>query len=99
MTSETVDRPGAINARPVRHPGRWVTMALLGVLAAMLVNSFLTNEKWDWAYTFQIMQQTPVIEGLWKGTILGTVLAMLVGVSLGIVLAIMRMSENVKSRK
>ncbi|HRC41720.1 MAG: amino acid ABC transporter permease [Nostocoides sp.] len=98
MTSETVDRPGAINARPVRHPGRWVTMALLGVLAAMLVNSFLTNEKWDWAYTFQIMQQTPVIEGLWKGTILGTVLAMLVGVSLGIVLAIMRMSENVVLR-
>jgi hypothetical protein len=24
-------------------------------------------------YTFQIMQQKPVIEGLWKGTILGTV--------------------------
>jgi len=64
----------------------------------MLVNSFVTNEKWDWGYTFEIMQQKPVIEGLIKGTLLGTVLAMVIGVVLGIVLAIMRMSENVVLR-
>ena len=98
MTAETTDRPGAIDARPVRHPGRWVAVAFIGLLTAMLVNSFVTNEKWDWGYTFEIMQQKPVIEGLIKGTLLGTVLAMVIGVVLGIVLAIMRMSENVVLR-
>ncbi|GAB4075421.1 amino acid ABC transporter permease [Nostocoides australiense] len=98
MTTETTDRPGAIDARPVRHPGRWVAVAFIGLLTAMLVNSFVTNEKWDWGYTFEIMQQKPVIEGLIKGTLLGTVLAMVIGVVLGIVLAIMRMSENVVLR-
>lgn len=98
MTTETTDRPGTIDARPVRHPGRWVAVAFIGLLTAMLVNSFVTNEKWDWGYTFEIMQQKPVIEGLIKGTLLGTVLAMVIGVVLGIVLAIMRMSENVVLR-
>lgn len=94
MTSTSADRPGAIDARPVRHPGRWVAVAVIGVVAAMMVNSFVTNERWDWSYTFQIMQQKSVINGLWMGTILGTVIAMLIGVVLGVLLAIMRMSEN-----
>ena len=40
------------------------------------------------------MQQTPVIEGLWKGTIFGTVGAMILGIGLGIILAVMRLSTN-----
>ena len=94
MTTTTSDRPGAINARPVRHPGRWVAVAGIAVLAAMMVSSFVTNERWGFGYAFQIMQQKPVIDGLWKGTILGTVLAMLIGVALGVVLAVMRLSDN-----
>jgi hypothetical protein len=31
MTTNTVDRPGEINARPVRHPGRWVAIAVIAV--------------------------------------------------------------------
>lgn len=40
------------------------------------------------------MQQSPVIEGLWKGTIFGTVGAMILGIGLGVVLAVMRLSTN-----
>lgn len=98
MTSAAVDRPGAIDARPVRHPGRWVAVAVIAVLAAMLVSSLVTNERWDWGYTFQIMVQKSVIQGLIVGTILGTVLAMAIGVVLGIALAVMRMSDNVVLR-
>ncbi len=94
MTAVTEDRPGEIHARPVRHPGRWVAVVVIAVIVAMMVSSFVTNEKWDWAYTFQIMQQKPVIQGLWMGTILGTVLSMIIGIVLGILLAIMRMSDN-----
>ena len=83
MTSTTQDRPGAIDARPVRHPLRWVDMVVIAVLVAMIISSFLTNDKWNFPFAFEIMQQSPVIEGLWKGTIFGTVGAMVLGIALG----------------
>jgi len=94
MTDVTSDRPGVINARPVRHPWRWVAIAILVVLFAMMVSSFVTNPRWDWGYAFQIMQQKPVMEGLWVGTIFGTIASMILGVGLGVVLAVMRLSDN-----
>ena len=94
MTEMTSDRPGVIHARPVRHPWRWVAIAVLAVLFAMMVSSFVTNPRWDFGFAFQIMQQTPVIEGLWKGTIFGTIASMILGVGLGVVLAVMRLSDN-----
>jgi len=60
----------------------------------MMFSSFITNPRWGWGFAFQIMNQSPVLEGLWKGTIIGTVGAMILGVSLGILIAIMRLSEN-----
>ncbi len=69
-------------------------MAVIAVLAAMMVSSFLTNDKWNFPFAFEIMQQSPVIEGLWKGTIFGTVGAMILGIGLGVVLAVMRLSTN-----
>jgi polar amino acid transport system permease protein len=94
MTTNAADRPGAIDARPVRHPGRWVAVAVIAVIVAMMVSSVVTNERWNWSYTFEIMQQRPVINGLWMGTILGTILSMLLGIVLGVILAIMRLSDN-----
>jgi polar amino acid transport system permease protein len=93
-TSTPVERPGLIQARPVRHPWRWVALALIAIVVAMMLSSFITNKRWDWGFAFQIMNQTPVLEGLWKGTIIGTIGAMIIGVVLGIVIAILRLSEN-----
>jgi len=93
-TSAPVERPGLIKARPVRHPWRWVALGLIAIVVAMMLSSFITNQKWDWSFALQIMNQAPVLEGLWKGTIIGTVGAMVIGVSLGIVFAIMRLSDN-----
>ena len=94
MTSTTPDRPGAIDARPVPHPLRWVAMVVIAVVVAMIISSFVTNDKWNFPFAFEIMQQTPVIEGLWKGTIFGTVGAMVLGIALGVLIAIMRLSAN-----
>ena len=94
MTSTTQDRPGPIHARPVRHPWRWVAMVAIAVLVAMVISSFVTNDKWNFPFAFEIMQQTPVIEGLWKGTIFGTLGAMVLGIGLGILIAVMRLSAN-----
>ncbi len=88
------ERPGLIQARPVRHPWRWVAIAVLAVLALMLANLLINNQAFNWPFVFQAMNQSPVLEGFWKGTILVTVLAMVLGVALGMLLAVMRLSDN-----
>jgi polar amino acid transport system permease protein len=104
MSTETQSgraRPEAIKAVPVRHPGRWVAIAVLAVLVAMFVHLLVTNDKFMWGFVFSsmgdgrrgVMFTGPVLEGL-RGTILLTVLAMLIGVGLGVVVAIMRLSQN-----
>ncbi len=88
------ERPGLIQARPVRHPWRWVAVVVIVILVAMMISSFVTNERWNFPFALQIMNQNPVLEGLVKGTIVGTVGAMIIGVLGGIVLAVMRLSSN-----
>lgn len=93
-TASNADRPGVIHARPVPHPWRWVAVIIIAVLVAMMISSFVTNEKWNFPVALQIMNQQPVLEGLWKGTIVGTIGAMILGVVGGVLLAVMRLSEN-----
>ncbi|HYN29769.1 MAG TPA: amino acid ABC transporter permease [Dermatophilaceae bacterium] len=88
------DRPGPIRARPVRHPWRWVATAAIAVLVGMLLSSFLTNPRWDFPFAWQVFKYDPVIQGLIRGTLLGTAGAMVLGVSLGIAVAVMRLSTN-----
>ena len=40
--------PEDIKAVPVRHPWRWVSVAVLAVLVGMLINSIVTNEAYRW---------------------------------------------------
>jgi polar amino acid transport system permease protein len=94
-------RPEAIKAVPVRHPGRWVTIAVVVVLAAMFLHLLLTNDRFRWSFIFSsyapgkrgVMFTGPVLDGL-RGTILLTITSMLIGIVLGVVLAIMRRSPN-----
>jgi len=99
-TSERA-RPEPIKAVPVRHPGRWVLIAVIGVLTAMFVHVLVTNDQFDWKFIFVsygpgkrgVMFTEPVLEGL-RGTILLTITSMVIGVGLGVVIAIMRLSDN-----
>jgi polar amino acid transport system permease protein len=89
-----VERPGLIKARPVPHPWRWVALVVIVILVAMMISSFVTNEKWNFPVALQIMNQTPVLEGLVKGTIIGTIGAMAIGIVGGILVGVMRLSSN-----
>jgi polar amino acid transport system permease protein len=95
----TTDEPGMtgrglpIKAVPVRHPGRWLAVAILLVLAAMVANSLATNPKWRWDTFSQYVFTRIMFEGLWK-TVWITAASMAIGIALGIVLAVMRMSPN-----
>jgi polar amino acid transport system permease protein len=83
-----------IDAVPVRHPGRWVAIVVIAVLAAMFLNLLLTNEAFNWPFVFEAMVQSPVLRGLVMGTLVGTAGAMVIGVVLGITVAVMRLSSN-----
>jgi polar amino acid transport system permease protein len=88
------DRPGMIDAVAVRHPGRWVVVAIIAVLFAMFVHLVLTNDAFNWSFVWEAMVQSPVLRGLVMGTLLGTAGSMVIGVSLGILMAVMRLSSN-----
>jgi polar amino acid transport system permease protein len=82
-----------IKAVPVRHPGRWVAIAVIAVLVAMLVHSFLTNPNFGWDVVGQYLFSAPVLRGL-RNTLILTVLSMAIGVGGGVLLAVMRLSPN-----
>jgi len=52
------ERPGLIDAVPVRHPGRWVAVAVIALLVAMTVNLMLTNDAFNWPFVWKAMVQT-----------------------------------------
>ena len=92
-TSEPGPAPEEIKAVPVRHPGRWVGVAVLAVLVAMLVNGLVRNEAYHWdtvgKYVFDQRLTAAALV-----TLELTVLAMFFGVVLGVILAVMRLSPN-----
>ena len=87
----TAQLPGKVVS--LRHPGRWVAVAVVLVLAAMVVNSLIRNENFQWDVVFRYFTSTAILDGL-RNTVLLTVLAMVVGLVLGIVLAAGRESKN-----
>ncbi|WP_432543236.1 amino acid ABC transporter permease [Kineococcus sp. SYSU DK002] len=88
------ERPGRIDAVEVRHPWRWVALAVIAVLALMLLHLLLTNDNFDWPFTLEVMNQTIVIRGFLIGTLFTTVCAMVIGIVGGVLLAILRLSDN-----
>jgi polar amino acid transport system permease protein len=82
-----------LRAVPVRHPGRWVAVAALAVLAAMFVNTVLTNDGFRWPVVWEYLFSPPVLNGL-RNTLVLTVLSMLIGIVGGVALAVMRLSPN-----
>ena len=95
MVAEQTDAGPAppIKAVPVRHPGRWVGVAVIVVLVAMLVHSFLTNPNFQWDVVGEYLFSDPVLRGL-RNTLVLTVLAMAIGIFGGVLLAVMRLSPN-----
>jgi polar amino acid transport system permease protein len=85
--------PEAVKAVPVRHPGRWVGIAVIAVLVAMFVNMLVTNKAFQWQFMFDNMFRPPVIEGV-RTVLIATVLSMIAGVALGTVIAVLRLSPN-----
>ncbi|CAM4230231.1 MULTISPECIES: amino acid ABC transporter permease [Corynebacterium] len=86
-------KPERIEAKPLRHPGRWVLAAILVALVAWFIIGAARNDAYGWDTYFQYLFDTRIaIAGL--HTLAITLLGMIIGVVGGILLAVMRMSPN-----
>lgn len=95
MTPTDTSRPSAapIQAKPLRHPGRWIAAAVVVALAAWFIIGALNNDNYGWDVYRQYLLDTRIATAALH-TLALTVLSMLIGVVLGVVLAVMRMSPN-----
>ena len=89
----TEGRPENIRAVPVRHPGRWVALAVIAVLAAMFVHMLFTNTNLNWPIVRKYLFSEIILRGVWM-TIKLTILSMAIGIILGSIAAVMRLSPN-----
>jgi polar amino acid transport system permease protein len=78
---------------PRRSPVQIIGMLVVLVLGAMLVNTLITNERFEW----DVVAQYLTVEAILRGALLTvelTAISMVLGVALGVVLAVMRLSVN-----
>ncbi|AEG81517.1 ABC transporter permease subunit [Corynebacterium ulcerans] len=89
----TSPQPKPIQAKPLRHPGRWVAAVLILLVFLWFIISAATNEAYGWDTYVQYLFDTRI--ALAAGhTLAITVLSMILGVVLGCAVAVMRMSPN-----
>jgi polar amino acid transport system permease protein len=91
--SDTAGRPEDIRAVPVRRPGRWIAAVIVLIIAVAVVDSVVTNARFEWHVIGSYLFDTRILEGL-RLTIELTAIAMAIGILLGVVLAVMRLSPN-----
>jgi polar amino acid transport system permease protein len=84
---------GAIEAVPVRHPGRWIAALVVAVIAFLLARSVITNPRFEWDVVGDYLFDARVLRGI-VTTLELTVVAMLIGIFGGVLLAVMRLSPN-----
>ncbi|TSD98052.1 amino acid ABC transporter permease [Skermania sp. ID1734] len=91
--STRTTEPAAIEAVPLRRPGRWIAAAVVVILAGLFVYGAATNAAYGWDIYGRYLFDRRISAGAWR-TIELTVLAMAIAIGLGILLAVMRLSPN-----
>jgi polar amino acid transport system permease protein len=85
--------PEAVQAVPVRHPGRWLAALAVTAISLSLIYSAATNSRFQWSVVGSYLFDSRVLHGL-QVTLELTALAMVIGIVLGVVIALMRLSPN-----
>lgn len=91
-TTQTRDE-AAIDAVPLRRPGRWIAAVVIVVIIALFVYGAATNSNYEWATYRKYIFDQRISTGAWV-TIQVTFWAMLLGIVLGVLLAVMRLTPN-----
>lgn len=85
--------PARIEARPVRHPLRWVAAAVVLLILSSLLVSLWNNPNVERDVVGDYLFKTLTLKGIWV-TLYLTVVAMVIGIVGGAVIAVMRLSGN-----
>ncbi|MBV7363613.1 amino acid ABC transporter permease [Actinomycetaceae bacterium TAE3-ERU4] len=88
-----MDNLKLINARPVSKPGRIVSAVVVSLLAITVINSLITNPKYNWPVVWEWLFAPTIVRGVWF-TLFLTFASMLIGVVLALIAAVMRQSKN-----
>ena len=86
-------RPEAIKAVPVRHPWRWVSAAIVALIAFGTIYTVATAPYMHWEFVSKFLFNQLILQGV-QLTIVLTIVAMVIGIVGGIILAVMRLSPN-----
>ncbi|MFC5369984.1 amino acid ABC transporter permease [Arcanobacterium bovis] len=91
--NKVTDKPEVISAIPVRHYGRWISAVIVAVIAALILNTLITNPKYEWNVVFATLFKPEIFRAIgW--TLLLTVGSMALGIIMAVTMAIMRRSAN-----
>ena len=93
VDGEGLDIPNRIKALPVKRTGPIVVAVIVALFAAMLVQTLVTNPRFEWNVVWKYLFDENVLEGI-KYTLLLTVISMVIAIILAVVLAVMRKSIN-----
>lgn len=78
---------------PRRHPGRWLSVAILGIIVLQVSQAVATNPNFHWDIYLTYLFSPQVVRGVgW--TLLLTVVAMTVAIIVAGLLVVMRDSDN-----
>jgi len=77
----------------LKHPWRIAGIVVVLVIAALLLFTIATNERFDWPTVFSYLFNPKIISGLGM-TVFLTFIAMIIGLALGVVIAVMRTSAS-----
>ncbi|MFK4210532.1 amino acid ABC transporter permease [Streptomyces sp. NPDC030920] len=90
---EKSDGTDRLRIVPVRRTGQWAAAAAVLALLALVLNSVVRNDAFQWDVVAQYVTTAAVLRGLGL-TLWLTALVMVLGFALGILLAVLRLSAN-----
>jgi polar amino acid transport system permease protein len=95
LTPASLNKPGITRnvVVPRRHPGRWLAIAILAIIALQIGQAVSANPNFHWDVYLTYLFSPQVVRGVgW--TLLLTVIAMTVAIVVAGLLVVMRDSEN-----
>lgn len=90
---ETAVAPDDYTIVKAKHPGRWISAAVIVFVAILLLRSVMTNPNFGWGTVGMYLRDVSIVRGIGI-TLELTVICMAIGIVLGVVLAVMRIAAN-----
>lgn len=76
-----------------KHPGRWISAAVIVFITSLLLHSVVTNPNFGWDIVGLYLRDISIGRGIMV-TLGLTAISMLIGIVLGVIFAVMRISAN-----